>query len=557
MNLVRFLLRQARGTMILTAVAAALGGVCNAGLIALINVALHRTENLATTLVLGFAALGLGKVLTNFFAQLLLARYAQEAIASLRQELSQRILSVPLRKLEEIGTARLMVALSEDVLHIAQALLSVPGFGVNLAMLAGGAAYLGWLSWKVLLGMLLLMVLGAFAYRSIIAGGFHQLHLAREVEDRLFNHFRALTEGVKELKLHRSRRSVFLGENIQHTSDRYRRFNVAAETRFIIAHSWAHLLFFTLIALVLFALPRYEHFSERALTGYVLTVLYLMGPLAGLMASFSVFGRAKVALGKIEELGASLTRHSTDECPITQPESEMFFERLELRGVTHTYHHEKDDNSFVLGPLDLSFHRGELVFLVGGNGSGKSTLAKIVTGLYLPEAGAIRLNGKPVTEQNRDDYRQIFSAVFSDFYLFDSLLGLNGYNLDLQAQDYLAQLHLNRKVKVHNGVLSTTALSQGQRKRLALLTAYLEDRPFYLFDEWASDQDPQFKDVFYYHLLPELKARGKTVLVITHDDKYFQLADRILKLDYGQLVASEQVPARRSESIRSIAALTA
>jgi putative ATP-binding cassette transporter len=115
------------------------------------------------------------------------------------------------------------------------------------------------------------------------------------------------------------------------------------------------------------------------------------------------------------------------------------------------------------------------------------------------------------------------------------LLGLKRPGLDAQAADYLEQLHLSQKVKIHDGVLSTTAVSQGQRKRLALLTAYLEDRPFYLFDEWASDQDPYFKDVFYRQLLPELKERGKSVLVVTHDDKYFHLADRIIKLDYGRL----------------------
>jgi putative ATP-binding cassette transporter len=125
--------------------------------------------------------------------------------------------------------------------------------------------------------------------------------------------------------------------------------------------------------------------------------------------------------------------------------------------------------------------------------------------------------------------------VFADFYLFDNLLGLNNPNLDRQAAQYLHHLHLQHKVKVNNGVLSTTSVSQGQRKRLALLTAYLEDRPFYLFDEWASDQDPHFKNVFYTQLLPELKARGKTVLVITHDDRYFGVADRIIKLDYGKI----------------------
>lgn len=193
----------------------------------------------------------------------------------------------------------------------------------------------------------------------------------------------------------------------------------------------------------------------------------------------------------------------------------------------------------------MSLHPGELVYLVGGNGSGKSTLARIVTGLYFPEAGEIRLNGRLVGNHNRDEYRQMFSSVFTDFYLFDTLLGLNAPNLDLQAREYLTQFHLNHKVSIANGSLSTTSVSQGQRKRLALLTAYLEDRPIYLFDEWASDQDPQFKAVFYTQLLPELKARGKTVLVITHDDKYFHLADRILKLEDGKLnqlsEASEEI----------------
>jgi putative ATP-binding cassette transporter len=175
------------------------------------------------------------------------------------------------------------------------------------------------------------------------------------------------------------------------------------------------------------------------------------------------------------------------------------------------------------------------MFLVGGNGSGKSTLAKLLTGLYIPETGEIIADGKPITDQNREWYRQKFSAVFSDFYLFDKLLGLVSSDIDAKTQEYLTKLQLNHKVTVQNGRLSTTALSQGQRKRLALLTTYLEDRPFYVFDEWASDQDPVFKNIFYTQLVPDLKSRGKTVLVISHDDRYFHLADRVVKLDYGKL----------------------
>ncbi|HET7113307.1 MAG TPA: ATP-binding cassette domain-containing protein, partial [Pyrinomonadaceae bacterium] len=156
-------------------------------------------------------------------------------------------------------------------------------------------------------------------------------------------------------------------------------------------------------------------------------------------------------------------------------------------------------------------------------------------GLYVPESGDIRLNNMTIDDETRDTYRQLFSVVFSDFYLFESLLGLNVGELDSRARDYIAQLQLQHKVTVQDGALSTIELSQGQRKRLALLTAFLEDRPFYIFDEWAADQDPHFREIFYLQLLPELKAKGKTVLVITHDDRYYSLADRIVKLDYGKI----------------------
>jgi putative ATP-binding cassette transporter len=176
-----------------------------------------------------------------------------------------------------------------------------------------------------------------------------------------------------------------------------------------------------------------------------------------------------------------------------------------------------------------------LVFLTGGNGSGKTTLAKVITGLYVPESGEIKLNGQEVTDETIDDYRQYFSVVFSDFYLFESLLGLNNPEADEKARKYLEQLQLAHKTTVIGGALSSVDLSQGQRKRLALLTAYLEDRPFYVFDEWAADQDPYFREIFYHEILPELKSRGKTLLVISHDDRYYYLGDRVIRLDYGKI----------------------
>ena len=173
--------------------------------------------------------------------------------------------------------------------------------------------------------------------------------------------------------------------------------------------------------------------------------------------------------------------------------------------------------------------------MVGGNGSGKTTLAKLLVGLYPPEEGQILLNGKVVSDASRDHYRQLFSTIFSDFHLFDRLLETGSADLDEEGNRLLAKLHLQNKVKVQDGAFNTLALSQGQRKRLALVVAYLENRPFFMFDEWAADQDPVFKEVFYREILPELRAMGKAVLVISHDDRYFHLADRLIRMESGCL----------------------
>ncbi|MBI2512599.1 MAG: cyclic peptide export ABC transporter [Opitutae bacterium] len=537
-QLLRFLFASSRRLMVLTLAAAVLSGMCNAGLIAMVNAVLNEHAGPREWLIAGFIALVAGRLATNFFAQAMLARFTQQSTALLRRDLVCKIMAVPLSQLERIGAPRLMATLTEDIANVTQALLLIPAFAVNLAILAGGGIYLGLLSPAVLVMMVVFIVVGAVIYRVLIARGFKHLGSARDEEDQLFKHFRALTEGIKELKLHRERRRTYFEDGVKPTTENYAQRNVAAELCFIVAQNWSHLLFFTLVGLILFLLPKVQPVSTHAMTGYIVTTLYLMGPLSGVLGSLSVFSRASVALGKIEELGLTLaSARAADEAPVEREAARATtFESLELVDVTHSYHREVDDNHFVLGPINLRFQPGELVFLVGGNGSGKSTLAKLITGLYPPESGEIRVNGQPVTNENRDDHRQLFSAVFVDFHLFDALLGLHDPSLDATAQGYLKQLQLDHKVRIADGCFSTTALSQGQRKRLALLTAYLEDRPFYLFDEWASDQDPVFKDVFYTRLLPELKKRGKAVLVITHDDRYFWVADRVIKLDYGKVL---------------------
>lgn len=536
MKLLKLLTRQSPRTLVVGLLAAVLGGVTTTGLFVLINDALSGNARFGDWQLWLFFALCLVVPLTRGLSAYLLVKLGQEAIFGLRMRLTRQILATPLRTLEQQGPHRLLTALSNDVVAIATTVLTLPGLCLHSALLIGSLVYLGILSWPVLLLVFGFLVAGFFSYQLPMIAANRRQATARRLSDTLQKHFREVTEGIKELKLHGERQGSFLS-HLAATGESFKHVNVKLMTIYGIATGWGQLLFFLAIGLLLFAVPRFHAIDRQTLTGYAVVLLYMLTPIQVILAELPGLGRAAAAIRNIEQLGLSLTE-SASFAPAPTPSS---WRSIELAGAVHCFYREDQSGSFTLGPIDLAILPGELVFLIGGNGSGKTTLAKLILGLYVPEQGQLLLDGRPLGGDDLATYRQLFSAVFSDFFLFDSLLGLEKPELDAQARSYLEKLQLDRKVEVKDGNLSTTALSQGQRKRLALLTAYLEDRPIYLFDEWAADQDPFFKEVFYYQLLPELRRRGKTVIVISHDDRYYGVADRIVKLDYGQVEYDKQV----------------
>ena len=541
MKILTFMMKYSKGIVILSIVAGLVSGISNTGLVALVHNILGRGKDRPEFLVVAYIGLCLLLPLARFTSQILLTQLSQKGIFELRLQMSRQILSAPLRRLEEVGSARIMSSLTDDLFIITTTLISIPVLCMQLAVVLGCLAYMAWLSWTAFLVVLVFMALGILSFRAAVNKATRYMIMARRDADVLFRHYRALNDGAKELKLHRTRRNTFINEVMRTTALSLRRNNVTGTGIMAVASSWYQILFFTLIGLLLFVLPMFQTVDTGLLTGYVLAIFYMLIPFEDLTGLIPSMARANISLQRIDELGISLTsdvKEKEDESG--KPDQE--WQRLELKGITHSYHNERDGSTFTLGPIDYTFKPGELVFLVGGNGSGKTTLAKLLSGLYIPEKGEITLDGTPITDENRDEYRQFFSAVFYDFFLFETLLGLDPEKLDDRARDYLAQLQLDHKVQIKEGELSTIDLSQGQRKRLALLTAFLEDRPFYIFDEWAADQDPVFREVFYLQILLELKAKNKTVLVISHDDRYYHLGDRVIKLDYGKIVAPQQLP---------------
>ena len=538
MTLGRFLFAASPKLLILTIAAGLFNGFCSVGVLALINSRLHHSGTFPVALALGFLGLIVGKLTSSALSEVLLVRFAETSLLTLIDRLCRSVVRTPFRQLERIGIPRILTVLTDDVSTLADAIRALPSLVINGAILVGCGIYLAWLSWGTFLGIVSLMVVGGLTYRLFMARAQQSIRRARDGRDALFGHFRALTDGIKELKLHRGRRDQFFGQDMAMTVAQLRRDNVDATTWYILANSSSNAFFYLLIGLLLFVVPVVVRLPLEAITGYVFACLYLMAPLWSLLTLLPLLARGQVALQKIEECEVSIAADApVRDLPVDKAVSPLW-SRLELNGVVFDYGVEESANGgFVLGPLDLALHPKEIIFLVGGNGSGKSTFVKLLTGLYAPQAGEIRYDGERVGDDNREWYRQHFSAVFTDFYLFQDLRGLEGVGLDERAAAYLRRLQLEHKVRVTDGRLSTTALSQGQRKRLALLTAYLEDRPIYVFDEWAADQDPTYKKVFYEELLPELKARGKAVVVITHDDRYFHLGDRVIKLDYGKMVS--------------------
>jgi putative ATP-binding cassette transporter len=537
-KLLVFLFRSCKRDILLVAGLGILGGGSSAAIVAVVNSYLHGpTEGIL--LPAAFAAAVVIRVATGLLSNVILLHMTQNNILRICDALCRRVIEAPLRRIEELGAARVLASLTDDVTTLSSAIQEVPHLVVNVAVLAGCALYLAWLSWQAAAVVLGLVLVGALSYRLCLVRAYKAFDAARDGRDMLFRHFRSLTEGIKELKLSSERRSSYFAQDLEPAVAYLKKHNVIAIKHHITASAWSQSVFYVLLALLLFVLTPMGVITRESLTAYIFVALFTTAPLWAVIATLPNLSRGQTALDRIEKVGLSLAEAVETSEPPRATARDL---GIEFRQVEFHYGDPKN-GGFSLGPLDFVLEPGELVFVTGGNGSGKSTFVKVLTGLYPPAAGEIRLGGQPVHANHNQNYRELFSAVFSDFFLFDRLPGSVGAELERNAIGYLTSLKLDHKVRIEGNTLSTTALSQGQRRRLALLMAYMEDRPIYVLDEWAADQDPGFREIFYTRLLPELKHRGKTVVVVTHDDRYYHLGDRIVNLDYGRIRSCAHVQA--------------
>ncbi len=515
-----------------------LAGLANAALLGMIN---QAAELSALARPVRMDTLILYVCLFGFFfladrASLSKAnRLVQHRLEALRLRLVGRLRRVELRTLEGLDHGELFATIGQEINHLSQGLPLLVSAAQSAFLLVFCLFYIATLSvisFVVVAGFTGLGLALFWLRRRSLDQALAQVHRQEAEMLGTLAHF---TKGFQEIRLNGDKNDA-LFDRFTRVVDDLQTQVMGVGGKWVVLIQFSNAFLYALVGVVIFVLPIFFQGYTDIIYKITAAAIFCVGPVTAITAVAPLYAKADLGLGHVARLEARLAHSPVAPSAPAGPSRFRDFATVAIRGMTFRYREASDEVSFTSGPLDLTLKRGETLFVVGGNGSGKSTAMKLLSGLYIPESGGIEVDGIPVTDANRQEYRELFSAVFADFHLFNRLFGMEDKD-PAEVEALIARMELGGKVTFRNGRFSTTNLSTGQRKRLALIAALLEDREIYLFDEWAADQDAHFRETFYTDLLPELKRRGKTVLAVTHDDRYWPLCDRRLTMDLGVITA--------------------
>lgn len=527
MELLHVVYKQYRWPFILVIVLSLLSAALGIGLIAFINRELIVTLNSSVMVLPQFLGLLLLLMAVTLGSQLALTMLGHHFVYRLRGEFIKRILDTRVERIEQIGNAQLLASLTSDVRNITIAFVRLPELIQGIILTIGSAAYLAWLSPKMMVVTSVWVAVTIIGGWLLVARVYQHMAVLRDTEDRLYHDFQIIIEGRKELALNRQRAQQIFENVYSEDAKTYRHHIVRADTYHLSAVNWSNIMMLGAIGLAFYLANSLGWADTAVAATYSLTLLFLRTPMLSAVGALPTLLTAQVAFDKLNTF-----KLAPYEAEFPQLPAAKNWQTLELRNLMFHY----GDNGFHVGPVNMTLKRGELVFLIGGNGSGKSTLAMLLTGLYQPVSGEILLDGQVVEASSMESYRRLFSAVFTDVHLFDRLIDDQGQAIDpALVQSWLERLKMQDKIKLEGNRVLNLKLSKGQTKRLALLLATAEQRDILLLDEWAADQDPHFRRIFYRELLPWLQSLGKTVFAISHDDHYFLHADRLLEMRDGTL----------------------
>lgn len=452
-----------------------------------------------------------------------------------RMDIIHKILKSPYEKIEELEDGIVQAVLNNDTEAISSFVNDFVNGLTGILTLITCYIYLGTQNFLGMITSLGIIILAVYMFLVVSKRAEEKYEKNRDVQDTFFKHINSMMNGFKELSISRKKKHAFT-QDIEKSCEDYKRTRREGQTAFLGVSMLGEVLYLLVIGFIVFLFPiLFPKLTNTTMRNYVTVYLYMGGIINSEIYLVPGIMRILVSYRRINKFMDRLILEEDDteelsELAITRDATQL---EIKIEDVTYQYANSHDD-SFMVGPVNCSFKSGEITFISGGNGSGKSTLAKLLTGLYTPKSGAIYVNGEKMRPSN---LRKYYTAIFSDYYLFDKMYGIDYENTKEKAKTYLEKMRIKKQVCMENGCINPDNLSTGQRKRLALVLSYLEDKDIFLFDEWAADQDPEFRKFFYMELLKELKERGKIVIAITHDDKYFDEADHHVKMEYGHMIA--------------------
>ncbi|RZM76720.1 cyclic peptide export ABC transporter [Pseudoalteromonas rubra] len=472
-----------------------------------------------------------GILCASSLSEIMLLRIGSDCGRDIRENIYRQISLAPIEAIERIGLSKLIASINIDVPRIITGARIMPLIFVNLVTLTGMLGFLIYLNIEVFKFVMMAILCGALIYQLPISIGKRFFSRSREANDAAQESVRGLIFGAKELKLDSDKQAYYLKNVLLSHEQQLVSTEKVAYTITTATVGVGELLSFFVIGSIIFVFSNYYPIDTQTLVAVIMVLLYVTGPIGLILNSLPNLAVAAVAYNKVNNLMADIPKEQSAICEGNPAD----WRKLTLSQVVYSYQGQSDEQGFEVGPIDLEFQPGSLTFIVGGNGSGKSTLSKLLTMLYLPHSGEVYCDDELVTVENINNLRKQIFAIFSDYFLFNQLLIEVTEDVAAQANMLLKKLHLDHKVTLKDGHFSTTSLSDGQRKRLSLLVAIVENKQLYMFDEWAADQDPEFRHLFYTEILPELKRKGKTVVVISHDDRYFNVADQLVVMEQGKV----------------------
>jgi len=459
---------------------------------------------------------------------------SQNLIHKFKMRIMKDVFLSDLSTLEAIGKVNILQALGRDAQTVSQSMPILVMVCQGAATLVCLSLYMATISFVAFFIILFAVIVIFIVSSRYVLNVSEDLKSAWKKEADIHEIFSDFLNGFKEIKLN-SLRARDITMHMVGESRASSEMKADALISLSYFFNYLQILLYIIVGLIIFVVPNLSDDFSSVVVPSTTAAIFLVGSLTGIITCIPNLSESNVSANSLLKLEQRITGV---EIPTESPSTKQVFRSASsLRLENILYQHKKDDpkKSFIFGPVNYEFLSGSIYFIRGNNGSGKTTFMRLLTGLYTPDQGAIFVDNKEVLQPTSSSYRDLFSVVFSDFFLFKTLYGLS----DIQEEElnyWKVLFQIDKKVSVEENKFSNLELSTGQKKRVALLVAILEKRQFIVLDEWAADQDPEFRKIFYTEIVPMLKKAGKTIIAITHDDQYFGIADHLLTINAGQLI---------------------